>query len=75
MATRKKSPKQKVILELELTSDKVEALKPLIKNDRLQLVLGKNSFIASKSIFIACNHAFYLRAKLPPLLEKQLLQK
>lgn len=49
---------QKVMLELELPSDKLEALKPMIKEGKIKIVLGKNSFVACNAAFVACNAAF-----------------
>lgn len=56
MATTKKS--QKVIIELELPSEKLEALKPMMKDGKLKIVLGKKSFVACNAAFIACNAPF-----------------
>jgi hypothetical protein len=55
MATTKT---QKVMLELELPADKLEALKPIMKDGKLKIVIGKNSFIACNAAFVACNIAF-----------------
>jgi len=56
MAKAKRS--KKVILELELPASKLKALAPLIKNGKLNIVLGPNSFIACNAPFVACNAPF-----------------
>jgi predicted transcriptional regulator len=56
MATTKKT--QKVLLELELPADKLESLKPMMKDGKLKIVMGKNSFVACNAAFVACNAAF-----------------
>lgn len=55
MATKKM---QKVLIELQLPADKVELLKPGLKDGKLKIVLGKNSFVACNAAFVACNAAF-----------------
>ena len=49
---------QKVMLELQLPADKLEALKPMIKDGKIKITLGPNSFVACNAAFIACNSAF-----------------
>lgn len=54
----KKTKTQKVILELELPSDKMESLKPIIAEGKIKIVMGSNSFVACNAAFVACNSAF-----------------
>lgn len=42
---------QKVLLELELPADKLKALSPIMKDGKIKIVMGKDSFVA-------CNAAF-----------------
>jgi hypothetical protein len=49
---------KKLMIELEIPEDKLEALKPIIKEGKIKVVLGKNSFVACNAAFVACNAAF-----------------
>lgn len=49
---------KKVLLELQLPVDKLKALTPVIRDGKITLTLGKNSFVACNASFIACNSAF-----------------
>lgn len=49
---------QKVLLELELPADKLKALSPIMKDGKIKIVMGKDSFIACNAALVACNSAF-----------------
>lgn len=49
---------KKVMIELEIPESKLEALKHIIKDGKIKVVLGKNSYVACNAPFVACNSAF-----------------